>query len=203
MPLDLRDRDRARGASVASERQACASSEATPRKCHSDGDARGSRRAARPLLCIGMFSRKEGTPMTQTTIEDSRPAAQIAAPAAAMPAPATSAASPATDATPAAISATTAFTTRPRTERARWLIETHPLGALAAGAAVAALFEVEFAVGLLAGIGVTALLATQTGAEARREALRRSKHLLGFMRGSSTRREDTAATDPAPASPPS
>ena len=41
-------------------------------------------------------------------------------------------------------------------------------------AAIAAL-EVEFAVGLLAGVGATALLATRPGAEARGEVLSKSK----------------------------
>ena len=62
------------------------------------------------------------------------------------------------------------------------LLKQHPLRALAVGAAAQALVEVEFAVGVLAGLGVTALLVTRTGAEVRREVLTQARKLVGMTR---------------------
>ncbi len=63
----------------------------------------------------------------------------------------------------------------PRMKNALTLVKKHPLKAVALGAAAIASLEVEFAVGLLAGIGATALLTTKAGAEARSEVLSKGK----------------------------
>ena len=63
----------------------------------------------------------------------------------------------------------------PRMKSAITLVKQNPLKAVALGAAAIASLEVEFAVGILAGIGATALLATKPGSEAREEVLSRSK----------------------------
>jgi hypothetical protein len=49
------------------------------------------------------------------------------------------------------------------------LLKRHPLGLVVAVGAAVALVEVELAVGILTGIGATALLATKSGPEARQE----------------------------------
>ena len=62
-------------------------------------------------------------------------------------------------------------------------VKKHPLGALAAVGAAAALIEVELAVGVLAGLGATALLSTKSGPEARQEMLERGKWAYQRARG--------------------
>jgi len=62
------------------------------------------------------------------------------------------------------------------------LIKQHPLGAVATVAAATALIEVEFAVGILAGLGATALLANQSGPEARQRVLAHGKRALDRAR---------------------
>ena len=62
------------------------------------------------------------------------------------------------------------------------LIKQHPLGAVATVAAATALIEVEFAVGILAGLGATALLANQSGSQARQRVLERGKWALDRAR---------------------
>jgi hypothetical protein len=61
-------------------------------------------------------------------------------------------------------------------------IKQHPLGAVATVAAAAAFIEVELAVGLLAGIGATALLANESGPEARHRVLEQGKRALSRAR---------------------
>ena len=77
------------------------------------------------------------------------------------------------------------------------LFKQHPLGAVATVAAATALIEVEIAVGILAGLGATALLATQSGPEARQRVLERGK--LAYARARSAiaarRKAQPAATD--------
>jgi hypothetical protein len=63
----------------------------------------------------------------------------------------------------------------PRVRSAFTLVKQNPLKAVAIGAAALASLEVELAVGILAGIGATALLATKPGAEAREEVVARGK----------------------------
>jgi hypothetical protein len=79
------------------------------------------------------------------------------------------------------------------------LLKQHPLGAVATVAAAAAFIEVEFAVGLLAGLGATALLAGQSGPEARQRVLARGKWALDRAR-TAMRPKGKAA--PVEASPP-
>ena len=62
------------------------------------------------------------------------------------------------------------------------LLKQHPLGAVATVAAATALIEVELAVGILAGLGATALLAHQTGPEARQRVIERGKWALDRAR---------------------
>lgn len=82
------------------------------------------------------------------------------------------AATPATDAAPDSEPKTIAY---PRMKSALTLVKQNPLKAVALGAAAIASLEVEFAVGILAGIGATALLVTKPGSEAREEVLSKSK----------------------------
>jgi hypothetical protein len=62
------------------------------------------------------------------------------------------------------------------------LIRQHPLGAVATVAAATALIEVELAVGILAGLGATALLANESGPKARQRVLARGKWALDRAR---------------------
>jgi hypothetical protein len=63
----------------------------------------------------------------------------------------------------------------PRVKSALALVKRNPLKAVALGAAAIASLEVELAVGILAGIGATALLTTKPGSEAREEVLSKGK----------------------------
>jgi hypothetical protein len=65
-----------------------------------------------------------------------------------------------------------------RVREAVKVVARHPLGAIALVGAAVALVEIELAVGILAGLGATALLATKTGPEARQEVLTRSTEVL-------------------------
>jgi hypothetical protein len=83
------------------------------------------------------------------------------------------------------------------------LIKEHPLGAVATVAAATALIEIEFAVGVLAGLGATALLAHQSGPEARQRVLERGKWALDRARTAiQTRSERLAAKKAPPAEAP-
>jgi hypothetical protein len=62
------------------------------------------------------------------------------------------------------------------------LLKQHPLGAVATVAAATAFIEVELAVGILAGLGATALLANQSGPEARQRVLAGGKWALDRAR---------------------
>jgi hypothetical protein len=57
----------------------------------------------------------------------------------------------------------------PKVRKAIALLQSHPLGLVAVVGAAVALVEIELAVGILTGIGATALLATKSGPEARQE----------------------------------
>jgi hypothetical protein len=61
-------------------------------------------------------------------------------------------------------------------------LKRHPLGVIALIGAAASLIEVELAVGILAGIGATALLTSTSGAETRQEVVARSKRVLDRAR---------------------
>jgi len=66
----------------------------------------------------------------------------------------------------------------PRVRRAVKLAKEHPLGAVATVAAAAALVELELAVGILAGLGATALLANRTGREVRQDVVAHGKRAV-------------------------
>lgn len=83
------------------------------------------------------------------------------------------------------------------------LIKEHPLGAVATVAAATALLELEFAVGVLAGLGATALLANKSGPERRRIVLERGKWALERAREmkETALKKRAAAVPPPPVSP--
>ena len=70
----------------------------------------------------------------------------------------------------------------PKVKQAISLAKEHPLGAVATVAAAAALVEIEFAVGILTGIGATALLATRSGPQARDEVIARGREAIARAR---------------------
>jgi hypothetical protein len=78
------------------------------------------------------------------------------------------------------------------------LLKQHPLGAVATVAAATAFIEVELAVGILAGLGATALLANQTGPEARQRVLAGGKWALDRARTAVAK----AKAPPAQVAPP-
>ena len=80
------------------------------------------------------------------------------------------------------------------------LIKEHPLGAVATVAAATAMLELEFAVGVLAGLGATALLANKSGPERRKIVLERGKWALERAREMKERalKKRAAAARPAP-----
>jgi hypothetical protein len=82
------------------------------------------------------------------------------------------------------------------------LLKRHPLGLVAAIGVGAALVEVELAVGLLTGLGATALLATKSGPEARQEVVAKGKAALERARAVlASRSKPAEAGSPAPAAP--
>jgi hypothetical protein len=96
----------------------------------------------------------------------------------------------------------------PRVQQAFTAAKAHPLGAVATVAAAAALVEIEFAVGILTGLGATALLASKSGPAARdeviargREAIARARVAIAQLEESLTRkragRPEAAAPPPA------
>lgn len=80
------------------------------------------------------------------------------------------------------------------------LIKEHPLGAVATVAAATALLELEFAVGVLAGLGATALLANKSGPERRKSVLERGKWALDRARAmkETALKKRAAPAQPAP-----
>jgi hypothetical protein len=82
------------------------------------------------------------------------------------------------------------------------MVKRHPIGAVAVVGAAAALFEVELAVGILTGIGATALLAKKTGPEARREVMTKGRWAMDRAKVAWARRGKSAPTNPAASAPP-
>lgn len=91
-------------------------------------------------------------------------------------------------------------------------LKRHPLGFVVAVGAAAALIEIELAVGILTGLGATALLATKSGPEARQEVVAKGhevvakgKAVIGRARVALASRaktaEATAASAASPAEP--
>jgi hypothetical protein len=79
-------------------------------------------------------------------------------------------------------STVTKLKAHPKVQQAIAMAKNHPLGAVATVAAAAALVEVEFAVGILTGLGATALLASRSGPEARERVIARGKKALAQAR---------------------
>jgi len=77
--------------------------------------------------------------------------------------------------------------------RAIRAVKRHPLGIIALVGAAVALIEVELAVGILAGIGATALLASTSGAEARQEVVAKSKWAFERARALTSRAKSQTA----------
>jgi hypothetical protein len=75
-------------------------------------------------------------------------------------------------------------------------LKEHPLGVVALFGAGAAFVEVELAIGILTGLGATALLATSSGAQMRQDVMTKSKWALERAR-SLTRRAKSEAGDAA------
>jgi hypothetical protein len=97
-------------------------------------------------------------------------------------------------------SAAAKLTAHPKVQRAIALAKTHPLGAVATVAAAAALVEMEFAVGILAGLGATALLASKSGPEARERVIARGRKAIAKARVAlAHRRKGVTAPAPPPA----
>jgi hypothetical protein len=76
------------------------------------------------------------------------------------------------------------------------MIKQHPLGAVATGAAATAVIEVELAVGILAGIGATALLASESGPETRHKVLEQGRRALSRARTAMTKVKEPPAVAP-------
>ena len=128
----------------------------------------------------------------------------------------TQSATPAEGASPAEASdakPSTAHKLATKVKQAIEFTKTHPLGAVATVAAAAALVEVEFAVGILTGLGATALLVTDSGSQTRekvvsggKRALSSGKVAFAKARGALARKPKVEATSqptpPAPPAPP-
>lgn len=71
--------------------------------------------------------------------------------------------------------------------RAIRALKRHPLGVIALVGAAVSLVEVELAVGILAGIGATALLTTTSGPAMRQEVVARSKWAIERARAVTSR----------------
>lgn len=148
--------------------------------------------------------RRKGTAMSESN-ETPAPApegAAAAAPAAEAAAPAADAAA-AAEATAAAEAATpgpslvTKLKTHPKVQQAITVAKAHPLGAVVGVAAAAAFVEVEFAVGILTGLGATALLVTRNGSQTREEVVTAGKQALARAKQVQWRRKPAASTEAA------
>jgi hypothetical protein len=83
-------------------------------------------------------------------------------------------------------------------------LKRHPLGLVVAIGAGIALVEIELAVGLIAGVGATALLVSKSGPEARQEVVAKGKAAIERARvalASRTKAQPSAATPAATATP--
>ena len=130
---------------------------------------------------------------------------ETAAPASGAPKPADEAPK-ATDATASSAaeathgpSIVTKLKTHPKVQHALTVAKEHPLGAVVGVAAAVALVEVEFAVGILTGIGATALLAAKSGPEARKQVVSSGKQAWSNARERVQKaRKPKAAAEAAP-----
>jgi len=94
-------------------------------------------------------------------------------------------------------SVVTKLKAHPKVQHALTVAKAHPLGAVVGVAAAVAFVEVEFAVGVLTGIGATALLVAKSGPEARAQVFTRGKEALARAR-ESLKRKPKPANDAAP-----
>jgi hypothetical protein len=78
-------------------------------------------------------------------------------------------------------------------------LKRHPLGLVVAIGAGIALVEIELAVGLIAGVGATALLVSKSGPEARQEVVAKGKAAIERARVALASRTKPQATDATPA----
>ena len=133
-------------------------------------------------------------------MSESNETAASASAAAAKPAEeapkAADAAAPAAEAGPSIV---TKLKTHPKVQHALTVAKEHPLGAVVGVAAAVALVEVEFAVGILTGIGATALLAARSGPEARKRVVTTGKQAWSSARERVQKaRKPKAAAEAAP-----
>jgi hypothetical protein len=97
----------------------------------------------------------------------------------------------------------TAATAEHSALRKAWsTVQRHPLGVVAVLGAATALVEVELAVGILTGIGATALLANANGPEARQQALAKGKRVLDRARALVARNKPAVEQPAAEPQPP-
>jgi hypothetical protein len=89
----------------------------------------------------------------------------------------------------------------PKVQQALTAARAHPLGAVATVAAAAALVELEFAVGILTGLGATALLATKSGPQARDEVIARGRQAIERARVAIMKRKESLSRQRATGSP--
>ncbi len=94
--------------------------------------------------------------------------------------------------------ATAQISTRPKVQQAIAFAKSHPLGAVASVAAAAALVEVELAVGILAGLGATALLASKSGPETREQVIARGRSALARAKIAIAQRRKSSGVVPPP-----
>ncbi|HTV20837.1 MAG TPA: hypothetical protein VMG12_19265 [Polyangiaceae bacterium] len=90
-------------------------------------------------------------------------------------------------------SAAAKLAAHPKVKQALSYAKEHPLGAVVTVAAAAALVEVEFAVGILTGLGATALLAKRSGPQARDEVIARGREAIAKARGAIEQRKGAMA----------
>jgi hypothetical protein len=107
---------------------------------------------------------------TSAPTNEGTPAAEAAPPAAEAP--------KAAEAAPRGPSLVTKLKTHPKLQQAITVAKAHPLGAVVGVAAAAAFVEVELAVGILTGIGATALLASKSGPQTREQVVTAGKQAL-------------------------
>jgi 3-hydroxy-3-methylglutaryl CoA synthase len=77
-------------------------------------------------------------------------------------------------------------------------LKRHPLGLVVAIGAGIALVEIELAVGLIAGVGATALLVSKSGPEARQEVVAKGKAAIERARVALASRTKAQAADATP-----
>ena len=95
----------------------------------------------------------------------------------------------------------TKLKTHPKVQQAITTAKAHPLGAVVGVAAAVAFVEVEFAVGVLTGLGATALLVSRSGPQVREQVVSRGKQALAAARAQVEKRRKPKASPEAAAPP--